>query len=386
MKKETDIYVVRPGDTLAGIAGKLDISVNELSRLNNIALSSPLVVGQAILIPHLRKPIISLAYFQLNNLESLTRTLPEIAFLITYGALFQFSVTRDGLIAVPAEIPVGRFVTLLRSYNIIPLITITNLTPEKFDPDLARAVIGNEAIKTLLIHNLGAVLAFYGLAGVNIDFENVNAEDRELYTGFIRDLKLILGAKGYLVTLTVPPKNADDAETPAKAAYDYQSLGAWADSIFIMAYDWGYQAGPPMAVAPINEIQKVLSYAVSMIPPFKIIQGIPLYGYNWQLPFTPGTLARAVNLVDVYDLARRYGATIEYDPVAQSPNFGYTDETGNEHIVWFEDARSVRAKYAGVRNFGLGGAGFWSGQNYPYGFRQNWIIFDEMFQLMKGQY
>jgi spore germination protein len=381
MKKGTDIYVVRPGDTLSGIAGKLNISVNELSRLNNIALSSPLVVGQAILIPRLRKPIISLAYFQLNNLESLARTLPEIASLITYGALFQFSVTRDGLIAIPAEIPVGRFVTLLRSYNIIPLITITNLTPEKFDPDLARAVISNEAIKALLIHNLGAVLAFYGLAGVNIDFENVNAEDRELYTGFIRDLKLILGAKGYLVTLTVPPKNADDAETPVKAAYDYQSLGAWADSIFIMAYDWGYQAGPPMAVAPINEIQKVLSYAVSMIPPFKIIQGIPLYGYNWQLPFTPGTLARVVNLVDVYDLARRYGATIEYDPVAQSPNFGYTDETGNEHIVWFEDARSVRAKYAGARNFDLGGVGFWSGQNYPYGSRQNWIIFDEMFQL-----
>ncbi|HBE78845.1 MAG TPA: hypothetical protein DDW65_13870 [Firmicutes bacterium] len=370
---------MQPDESLADIANRLNISIAELSYLNGLSPTEPLVSGQAILIPHLRRVIVSLGYFQLRNLEDLGRTLTEIDSLITYGALFQLPVSVDGVFIIPKDTAIERYVSLLKSHHILPLLVITNLGPEGFDPDLARAIIGNPTVKNQTIINLIQVLAHFGFAGVNLDFENIKREDRQLYSKFVRDIKRILGADGYLVTLTVPPKNSDSPED----AFDYQTLGQWADLIFIMTYDWGYMTGPPMAVAPNNEVRKVLSYAVSTIPRAKIIQGIPLYGYDWQLPFTPGSSAKAVNLVDVYDVARRFGATIDYDPVAESPNFHYTYETGNEHVVWFEDSRSVRAKYAGARNFGLGGVGFWSGLNSPYGFHQNWVIFNEMFLALK---
>jgi spore germination protein len=370
---------VQPDEPLAGIANRLNISIAELSYLNGFSPTESLVSGQSILIPHLRKVIVSLAYFQLRNLEDLGRTLTEIGTSITYGALFQLSVSVDAVFIIPKDTGIERYVALLKSYHILPLLVITNLGPERFDPDLARAIIGNTPLKNQTIINLIQVLAHFGFAGVNLDFENINPEDRQLYSDFVHDVKRILGAEGYLVTLTVPPKNSDSPEN----AFDYQALGQWADLIFIMTYDWGYMTGPPMAVAPINEIQKVLSYAVSTIPRSKIMQGIPLYGYDWQLPFTPGSSAKAVNLVDVYNLARRFGAAIDFDHVAASPNFHYTNEAGNEHVVWFEDSRSVRAKYAGARNFGIGGVGFWSGLNFPYGFHQNWVIFNEMFLALK---
>jgi spore germination protein len=379
---KTDLYVIQSNDTLAEVADKLKIPVSILSFLNGIAPSQQLVSGEAILIPVLPRTIISLAYFQLNRLDDLARTLRQIDTSITYGALFQLPVTMDGVFLIPKDVHIEWFVSLLKAHHILPLLVITNLTPHGFDPELAKAVIGNESLKNQTINNLVRVLSFYDFAGVNIDFENVAAEDRELYNNFIRSTNQALHAKGYILTMTVPPKNSDT--DPAKNAYDYETLGKWADYIFIMTYDWGYPSGPPMAIAPLNEVQKVLSYALSKILNFKIIQGIPLYGYDWQLPFSADNPARTVTLIDVYDIARRFGATIQYDSVAESPFFNYRDDTGRERVVWFEDSRSVRAKYAGARNQNLGGIGFWSGQNDPYGFRQNWITFAEMFKIIKG--
>jgi spore germination protein len=380
---ETDIYVIQSGDTLTGIADKFNISAYEISSLNKIPFSQALVTGQAIIIPHKRKTIKSLGFFHLDDLQGLERSLVNIGRFFTFGALFQLSVTAGGALLIPMDNNIGKAIELLKSFNIIPLLVITNLTPAKFDPDLARTVINNESVKAILIRNLLFLLDYYGFSGINIDFENVYPEDRQRFTNFIRDVKQVLAPKGYWVSLTVPPKNSDDPESITKGAYDYQALGQWADFLFIMTYDWGVIGGPPMAVSPIHEVKKVLSYAISQISSSKIMQGIPLYGYEWQLPYSANSVTRAINLVEVYDLARRYHAAIEYDPVAQSPHFQYTDEKNTEYVVWFEDVRSITVKYAATFEFNLGGVGFWSGKNDPYGFPQNWVVFDERFQPAK---
>ncbi len=380
----TDIYVVRAGDTSDAIAAKFCVPVSEILDLNALSPCEQLVVGQAILIPFVMKTIESLGYFHLEDLADLAQTLDQIGDLFTYGAVFQFPVTADGSIAIPKGVDVGRTVQLLRSHNILPLLVLTNLSSEKFEPNLLRAAVSSTSNKARTIADLLALLERYDFVGVNVDFENAYIEDRESFTDFVRDLKLALEGPGYLVTLAVPPKNSDNPANPAHLAYDFQALGEWADILFIMAYDWGYSSGPPMAVAPINEIEKSISYIVSKVPAYKIILGVPLYGYDWQLPYTEGTKASSVNLMEVMDLARRYRAEIHYDPVAQSPNLPYVNDAGKEHIVWFEDARSVTAKYRLARDFDLRGVGFWSSKNVPYGFPQNWVIFPEMFQFMKG--
>jgi spore germination protein len=62
--------------------------------------------------------------------------------------------------------------------------------------------------------------------------------------------------------------------------HDYPVHGALVDHVIIMTYDGGYTFGPPMAVAPLNEVVKVLNYAVTAIPREKIFMGIPNYGYD----------------------------------------------------------------------------------------------------------
>ena len=88
----------------------------------------------------------------------------------------------------------------------------------------------------------------------------------------------------------------------------------------------------------------VVEYALSEIPAEKIWMGIPNYGYDWTLPFRQGSRAQSISNQEAVALAVQNRAAIRFDQAAQSPWFRYVDGQGREHEVWFEDARSIRAK------------------------------------------
>ena len=134
-----------------------------------------------------------------------------------------------------------------------------------------------------------------------------------------------------------------------------------------------------MAVAPLPNVRAVVEYALTEIPREKIWLGIPNYGYDWPLPVEPGvTRATSISNQRAVDLARLYRAEIQYDETTQAPWFRYQNETGQEHEVWFEDARSIQAKLGLIREYGLKGAGYW---NLMRPFPQNWVVLNAEFQI-----
>lgn len=145
------------------------------------------------------------------------------------------------------------------------------------------------------------------------------------------------------------------------------------------SYEWGYTAGPPMAVAPLPNVRQVLDYAVTEIPRQKIYLGIPNYGYDWPLPFRQGeTRARSISNQEAVAMAVRYGAEIQYDQTAQSPWFTYTAADGVSHVVWFEDARSMSAKLRLIDEYGLRGAGYW---NLMRPYPQGWAVLNALYKI-----
>lgn len=162
---------------------------------------------------------------------------------------------------------------------------------------------------------------------------------------------------------------------------DYRALGAAADHVLLMTYEWGYTYGPPMAVAPLDQVRRVVEYALTEIPAEKINLGIPNYGYDWPLPFEQGvTKARNISNLEAVKIAVDYGVPIQFDETAQSPFFTY--ETQNiRHEVWFEDVRSYQAKFELIKEFGLRGAGYWQIMRL---FRANWLLLDDQFYISKG--
>lgn len=127
------------------------------------------------------------------------------------------------------------------------------------------------------------------------------------------------------------------------------------------SYEWGYTYGPPMAVAPVGAVRRVVEFALTRMEPGKILLGFPNYAYDWTLPFTVGaTRAQSIGNEAAPLLAAQYGAEIQFDEQAQTPYFTYQDEAGQPHEVWFEDARSALAKFGLLTEYGLSGLGYWN--------------------------
>lgn len=146
------------------------------------------------------------------------------------------------------------------------------------------------------------------------------------------------------------------------------------------SYEWGYAYSEPMAVAPLPNVRRVVEYALTEIPAQKLWLGMPNYGYDWPLPYRQGE-TRATSISPQYgvSLALRYGAVIRYDERAQAPWFRYTDDSGTQHEVWFEDARSARAKLALIGEYGLRGVGYWS---LMRPFPQTWLVLDDLYTIL----
>ena len=70
-------------------------------------------------------------------------------------------------------------------------------------------------------------------------------------------------------------------------------------------------------------------------------------------------MARSISTTEAFELAARYNVTINYDYEAESPYFFYSED-GVEHVVWFEDARSINAKLSLVNEYGFRGALYWN--------------------------
>jgi len=96
------------------------------------------------------------------------------------------------------------------NFRVRPLATITNLTPEGFSPELTHQVLNNPTARMNLVNNISFLMTNRGYGGVNIDFERLLEEDRDLYTGFLRELADRLRPLGRTVTVSVPAKTSED--------------------------------------------------------------------------------------------------------------------------------------------------------------------------------
>lgn len=372
-------HIVRPGESLYLIALEYQVPISEIIAVNpQITDPSRVYVGQQITIPPGRinfGPIEVNGYaFPNINMETLRKTLPSL----TYLSVFSYEVNEDGSLDSIQDIPL---IQAARSESVAPIMVITNIGDEGgFDSDLASTILGSQSIQNTLINNIVSIMREKNYHGLAIDFEYIYPSDRENYNNFLRRLVARLRPMGYILVSALAPKISAEQEGTLYEAHDYAVHGELMDHVVIMTYEWGYTYSPPMAVAPINEVRRVLDYAVTEIPREKIFMGIPNYGYNWTLPYVEGTAAQTISNVGAVNLAYNVGAYINFDPVAQAPFFNYYDENGRLHEVWFEDARSILAKLSLANEFRLGGLSYWTINQY---FPQNWLVQNSVYDVQK---
>lgn len=368
---------VRPGDTLYSIARRYGVSLPRLIAANpQVADPNRIYPGQTVVIPadgRQTREIIVNGYVTDAADSTLSAALPYLTFL----SPFSYRSDLAGNLT-----PTFRLnLTLSGGHRTANLLTLTNLLEGGgFSGQIAHAILTDQAVQDTFLENVEALLRQGGWYGVNVDFEYVYQFDRESYNQFLRRLTDRMHWLGYLVVTALAPKLSEGQQGLLYEAHDYAAHGQTADYVVLMTYEWGYTYGPAMAVAPLDKVRQVLDYATRAIPAGKILMGVPNYGYDWTLPFAQGTAARSLSNIEAAALAGRVGAGIQYDQAAQSPFFRYYDADGRQHEVWFEDARSLRAKYGLVNEYGLAGVSFW---NLNKLFRTNFILLESMFSVEK---
>lgn len=332
--------------------------------------------GTTLSIPH-HKPVIDVNAYTINTEETGAREIQEVGRYLTYWMPFVYTIHEDGGLNAIDDTEMLRSAAAER---VVPVLVITNFSSTAAGSSLAHTVLANTEIQESLLTNILNVIKVKGYQGLNIDFENVFPADRELYNQFLQRAVDRLHPEGYTVSTALAPKISGEQRGLLYEAHDYAVHGRIVDFTVLMTYEWGYRLGPPQAISPLNEIKKVLDYAVSVIPRNKILFGFQIYARDWLLPHEQGQEAETFSQQEAIRRAIQYGATIQYDPVAQSPFYRYTDAQGRNHEVWFEDARSAQAKFDVVKDYNLRGISYWV-LGYP--FPQNWLLLEENFAIRK---
>ncbi|HYK73030.1 MAG TPA: glycosyl hydrolase family 18 protein, partial [Pseudoneobacillus sp.] len=296
---------------------------------------------------------------------------------LTYLAPFSFQALRDGTLKEPL---LNNFPSIARSNRNVLMMVITNQENDQFSAELGNIILNNIEIQDKFLNNIVSTAKKYGFRDIHFDFEHLRPVDREAYTRFLRKAKARFKQEGWFLSTALAPKTSATQKGEWYEAHDYKAHGEIVDFVVIMTYEWGYSGGPAMAVSPIGPVRQVLEYAISEIPSNKILMGQNLYGYDWTLPFVKGTVAKAVSPQQAIQLAARYNVPIQYDNEAQAPFFHYTDTEGKRHEVWFEDARSIQAKFDLIKELRLRGMSYWKlGLSFP----QNLLLIVDNFNVTK---
>lgn len=354
-----EIYSSSGGETVNEIAGRYGISTRTLYRNNYFLNGRPtLEAGDRVVIRYEDAPR-DTAFLGGYAYDFISQSLLDsVVSYMTYLMPFTYGFSADGELVASDD---SRLIQTAVRYGTRPLMHLSTLTPGGyFSNEAAHELFANpEAIERLQQNILENIRA-KGYVGLDVDFEYLFAEDKDAYVAFIAGTTALLNENGYFCVVALPPKTSDEQMGLLYEGIDYAALGEAANICFIMTYEWGYRLGPPMAVAPIGSVRRVVEYARSRIPAEKLILGISNYGYDWTLPYVRGeSVAPSLSTVEAVALALERGAEIQFDEQAASPYFYYTDENGREHVVWFEDARSYQEKVNLIKEYSLAGGFIW---------------------------
>lgn len=375
-------YEVQRGDSLTTIGRRFNISAAELAQINRIQLHAILPVNFLLYIPARpkRKAEVN-AYLEPRGTsvsQSLQQAAREASPYLTYLGAFSFQAKRDGTLKEP---PLNNLKQIADRRNVTFMMIVTNLENDGFSDELGRILLTDTAIKRKFLDNIVATAKKYGFRDIHFDFEYLRPQDKEAYNRFLREARTRFKREGWFISSALAPKTSAGQKGKWYEAHDYKAHGEIVDFVVLMTYEWGYSGGPAQAVSPINQVRKVVDYALTEMPSSKIMLGQNLYGYDWTLPYVPGgPFAKAVSPQQAILRASENDVPIQYDDTAQAPFYTYTDDNGKKHEVWFEDARSIQAKFDLIKSLNLRGISYWKlGLSFP----QNWLLISDQFQVEK---
>lgn len=268
--------------------------------------------------------------------------------------LYWYAAAADGTVALGEEISPASEITALalaREHQKEIILGVNNFETAA----LLDTLLENTAVQERQVGQLVALAQEKGYDGVAIDFENLRADQTDLFTAYLRRLGEFLHAADLLLVVTVPAQR----EGHVWDGIDVSQVARVVDRVELQTYEEhgdGTEAGP---VASLDWVEALIVHAlIQGIPAEKIFFGVTFSGNDWLTAQQDGAIVREFSTREALVQQRRLVADLTWDAPAAATFYTY-DDTKGSHTVWLEDARSTVAKIERLQRYNLGGIFLW---------------------------
>ena len=224
-------------------------------------------------------------------------------------------------------------------------------------------IMNDYNLRQELIQNIVSLVMTYDLDGINIDFEYMHDEDKDLFSRFIIELKPRLSEIGAVLSVDV---TAPDGSDEWSLCYDRHVIGDIADYIVFMAYDqYGESSTEAGTTAGYNWVKANIEKFLGQegVEANKIILGMPFYTRVWQerngeLVDNPAVDMKNIDAIVPEDATRTWDDNLKQYYVEY-------ERDGVTNRIWIEDEQSIEAKLSLIQEYGLAGAAYWEKDREP---------------------
>lgn len=243
-----------------------------------------------------------------------------------------------------------------------------------FNKDLLHQLLASPAARARTVAAMVELSKRHNYWGMQIDFENVSIDDRDLLTTFYREAASAMHAAGKIISIAVVHRPDELAGTQPyhawlmadwRGGYDLKALADAGDFMSIMTYSQHTRRTPPGPGAALPWTREVLNYFLKFMPREKISLGIPTGSMHWYTSqedrITP-ELARSYSQQVTYSwakhIAERYNSPLKWHD-EYKVWYTFFPVSGTFEYLFVEDARSFAAKTDLVKQEKLRGYSVW---------------------------
>ncbi len=275
-----------------------------------------------------------------------------------------FQINNDGSLTERLNPELKELKALRQEKGIIIIPTISN-----FDSNVIKNILSNETNKQRHIDQITTLVRTYEYDGIDLDYESIAYENKQQFLDFVKDLSAELSKEKKALSITVLPKWGDDVRytglVETRKVQDWAILSQYADEIRIMAYDFtpssSSKEGP---IAPIDWVEKVVSYAKEKIPKEKIWLGIHLYSYEWVMPTKDSKDMKIKTNSYTYNIVKSDILRHDYVNIKYNKDFeeGYAEYKCSDNyfcILFYATPESVERRRSLANKHEIEGVAYW---------------------------
>lgn len=244
----------------------------------------------------------------------------------------------------------------LNGYSVWPLFSNNS------DTALTSKILNDSSLREKVIQELLVYVKLYKLEGINLDFENLNIGDKDVYTQFVRELAPPLRQIGVVLSVDVGVPGGSDNWSNC---YDRKALAKAVDYIMVMTYDQHWGTSPVSgSVAQYDWVEDKLRLTLKEVPASKLLLGLPFYSREWkedysadgQMVGSPSSVA--ISMKQAQERIKSNKAKIEWDKESGQYYAEYT-KGSSKYKIWVEDEKSINLKSSLVHKYQLAGVASW---------------------------